>query len=172
MELSGIAIIEIELPWGFGTGVGIEVELTLSELNCKNEIDPISDWTIQPQVLTVCSLELNFSRTLYLFLNVSVAPSASISSSDNTSSILLTLCSSSLRITFLKVIINMISFNDSKMLISEGKVHYRLVSSNLKSHVIDFFFKSLASVCVYLCVPLVCNLVPADYEIIKILNEN
>ena len=49
---SGIAFIGIgigiELPFALGTGFGIGVELPLSELelelNCKNGIDPSSDW--------------------------------------------------------------------------------------------------------------------------------
>ena len=43
---SGIAFIGIgigiELPLGLGTGLGIGVEFPLSELNCKNGIDPSS----------------------------------------------------------------------------------------------------------------------------------
>ena len=38
------------MPFGLGTGFGIGVELPLSELelelNCKNEIDPSSEWHV------------------------------------------------------------------------------------------------------------------------------
>ena len=91
-------------------------------LKCHTkQLDHIDiSWTKLLRDLTVCSLEWNFPCTLYLFLNVSVVPSASISSSDNTSSILLTLCSSSLRITFLKVIIKAISETDGERSITGG----------------------------------------------------